>query len=124
MFRSAKRFIVAATLGASLFGAGQVFAHSHLKSEVPAANSSVAAPKELRLTFSEGVEAKFTKVSVKGPDGKPVEVTSIATVPGDNTVLVVTLGGSLAAGEYHVEWHAVSVDTHKSEGKYAFKVAP
>ncbi|HHH9558902.1 TPA: copper homeostasis periplasmic binding protein CopC [Pseudomonas aeruginosa] len=124
MIQSAKRFLVIATLGASLLGAGQAFAHAHLKGEVPAADSSVAAPKELRLTFSEGVEAKFTKVSVNGPDGKQVEVTSIASAPGDDKVLVVTLGGTLAAGEYQVQWHAVSVDTHKSDGKYAFKVTP
>jgi methionine-rich copper-binding protein CopC len=34
----------------------------------------------------------------------------------------VTPAAPLAAGTYKVEWHAVSVDTHKSEGAYRFKV--
>ncbi|SDH85432.1 copper homeostasis periplasmic binding protein CopC [Pseudomonas panipatensis] len=125
MFRSSiQRLLAAATLFASLLGAPVAFAHSHLQSAVPAADSRVAAPKELRLGFSEGVEAKFSRVSVKGPDGKAVEVTAIARDPSDDKVLIVTLGGALGAGEYQVEWHAVSVDTHKSNGHYAFTVTP
>jgi methionine-rich copper-binding protein CopC len=34
----------------------------------------------------------------------------------------VTPDAPLTAGAYKVEWHVVSVDTHKSEGAYAFKV--
>ncbi|GLU38899.1 MULTISPECIES: copper homeostasis periplasmic binding protein CopC [Pseudomonas] len=114
-----------ATLGLlALLNAPAVFAHAHLKSETPAADSTAAPPKELRLTFSEGVEAKFTKVTVTAADGKAVKVTGIATTEGDAKVLVVTFDQPLPAGEYKVEWHAVSVDTHKSNGSYAFKVAP
>ncbi|MDF3936464.1 copper homeostasis periplasmic binding protein CopC [Pseudomonas citronellolis] len=114
-----------ATLGLlAVLNAPAVFAHAHLKGEVPAADSTASAPKELRLTFSEGVEAKFTKVSVTGADGKAVKVAGIATAEGDAKVLLVTFEQPLPAGEYKVQWHAVSVDTHKSEGSYAFKVAP
>ncbi|MFZ5957733.1 copper homeostasis periplasmic binding protein CopC [Pseudomonas sp. QL9] len=108
----------------AVLNAPAVFAHAHLKTEVPAADSTASAPKELRLTFSEGVEAKFTKVLVKGADGQPVKVAGIATEAGNAKVLVVTFDQPLPAGSYSVEWHAVSVDTHKSEGHYGFKVAP
>jgi methionine-rich copper-binding protein CopC len=30
----------------------------------------------------------------------------------------------MVPGKYKVEWHAVSVDTHKSEGTYRFQVTP
>jgi methionine-rich copper-binding protein CopC len=30
----------------------------------------------------------------------------------------------LKPGRYGVSWHAVSVDTHRTEGKYNFVVAP
>ncbi|NVZ99936.1 copper homeostasis periplasmic binding protein CopC [Pseudomonas gingeri] len=106
-------------LGACV-AAGSVFAHAHLKSETPAADSTVSAPSELRLVFSEGVEAALTKVELSS-GGTPV-AASIASDPADKKILVVTPAAPLKAGNYKVEWHAVSVDTHKSEGNYDFKV--
>lgn len=53
----AKNVLTTVALFSSLTTATSVFAHAHLKSETPAAGSTVTAPKELRLVFSEGVEA-------------------------------------------------------------------
>ncbi len=104
------------------------FAHAHLESQLPAADSTVSSPKELRLQFSEGVEEKFSKVSITSTAAKGktlVEpVPEVATDRADNKVLIVTPAAPLAPGEYKVEWHAVSVDTHKSEGSYTFSVSP
>jgi methionine-rich copper-binding protein CopC len=116
-----KKALTAAALLGSLLAASSVFAHTHLKSETPAANSTVSAPTELRLMFSEGVEAAFTKVTIS-KDGASVAVKSLATEGSDKKILVVTPAAPLSAGAYTVEWHAVSVDTHKSEGTYSFKV--
>lgn len=58
-----KKSLTTVTLLGSLFAASSVFAHAHLKSQSPAADSTVSAPAELRLVFSEGVEATFTKVT-------------------------------------------------------------
>lgn len=116
-----KKTLTVVALIASLASIGNAFAHAHLKSEVPAANSSVSGLNDLRLSFSEGVEAKLTKVTVT-EDGKPVAIKSIDTDPSDNKLLIVTPEQPLAPGSYNVEWHAVSVDTHKSEGNYAFKI--
>ncbi|WP_285416040.1 copper homeostasis periplasmic binding protein CopC [Pseudomonas sp. efr-133-TYG-5] len=115
-----KKLLGTSTLLATLFITSQAFAHAHLKSQTPAADSSVAAPSELRLVFSEGVEASFTKVIVTR-DGEPVKVKPLTT-DGDKKTLIVTPEAPLTAGQYKVEWHAVSVDTHKSEGAYQFKV--
>ncbi|KPU59965.1 copC domain protein [Pseudomonas fluorescens] len=115
-----KTLTVAALLG-SLLAASSVFAHAHLKSQTPAADSTVTAPTELRLEFSEGVEASFTKVTLTR-DGAPVAVKTLTTEGSDKKTLIVTTAAPLTAGAYKVEWHAVSVDTHKSEGAYAFKV--
>ncbi|MGL4271087.1 MAG: copper resistance protein CopC, partial [Pseudomonas paracarnis] len=52
-----KKSLTAAVLFTALLGACAAFAHAHLKSAQPAADSRVAAPTDLRLTFSEGVEA-------------------------------------------------------------------
>ncbi|KAB0494077.1 copper homeostasis periplasmic binding protein CopC [Pseudomonas vancouverensis] len=115
-----KKTLTAVALFGSLLAASSVFAHAHLKSETPAADSTVSAPVDLRLVFSEGVEASFTKV-ILTKDGSPMKVT-LATEGSDKKTLVVTPEKPLTAGTYKVEWHAVSVDTHKSEGAYAFKV--
>ncbi|MBW8355824.1 MAG: copper homeostasis periplasmic binding protein CopC [Pseudomonas sp.] len=121
---SLKNLFTTTALLASLLGASSVFAHAHLKGSNPAANSSVVAPNELRLMFSEGVEAAFTQVTIS-KDGAPLEVKSLATEGADKKTLVATPAATpLRAGEYKVEWHAVSVDTHKSEGSYSFKVSP
>jgi methionine-rich copper-binding protein CopC len=104
------------------------FAHAHLESQLPAADSEVTSPKELRLNFSEGVEEKFTKVAISldGP-GDSIEIIqtqSVVTDPANKKALIVVPAVPLAPGTYKVEWHAVSVDTHKSEGVYRFKVTP
>jgi methionine-rich copper-binding protein CopC len=116
-----KKALTAVALIASLASIGNAFAHAHLKSEVPAANSSVSGPKDLRLNFSEGVEPKLTKVTITD-DGKPVAIKNIETDPNDKKLLIVTPEQPLAPGSYSVEWHAVSVDTHKSDGNYSFKI--
>ncbi|OCR22330.1 hypothetical protein AFK24_24810 [Pseudomonas syringae] len=110
-----------ASLIASLSFMGTVSAHAHLNTEIPAAESTASGLKDLRLNFSEGVEARFTKVTITR-DGNPVAVKNIETDPSDKKLLIVTPEQPLSAGEYKVEWHAVSVDTHKSEGDYTFKL--
>ncbi|WP_019579385.1 copper homeostasis periplasmic binding protein CopC [Pseudomonas mandelii] len=116
-----KNALTTTALLGSLLAASSAFAHAHLKSQTPAADSTVQAPTELRLVFSEGVEATFTKVKIS-KDGADVPVKSLATEGSDKKTLVVTPAAPLAAGDYKVKWHAVSVDTHKSEGAYRFKV--
>ncbi|MCK1789337.1 copper homeostasis periplasmic binding protein CopC [Pseudomonas violetae] len=116
-----KKTLTTVTLLGSLFAASSVCAHAHLKSQSPAADTTVSAPVELRLIFSEGVEAAFTKVTLS-KDGSNVPVKNLATEGSDKKTLVVTPQAPLTAGVYKVEWHAVSVDTHKSEGAYSFKV--
>ncbi|TDV72842.1 copper homeostasis periplasmic binding protein CopC [Pseudomonas sp. LP_7_YM] len=102
------------------------FAHAHLETQLPAADSEVTPPKELRLNFSEGVEEQFTKVAISldgpGASTEIIQTQSVATDPADKKVLIVVPAVPLAPGSYKVEWHAVSVDTHKSEGVYRFKV--
>jgi len=116
-----KKTLATAALLGSLLAASSVWAHAHLKSQTPAADSTVSAPAALRLEFSEGVEAAFTKVTIT-KDGAAVPVKSLATEGSDKKTLIVTPAEPLTAGTYKVEWHAVSVDTHKSEGAYGFKV--
>ena len=112
-------------LAALLFSLGfatQAFAHANLVSATPAANSmAMSPPTELRLKFSEGIEIKFSKMKVTGPDKKAIETGQPKLDPDDNTVLIVPLMAPLPDGKYTVDWQAVSVDGHKTNGSYSFE---
>jgi methionine-rich copper-binding protein CopC len=114
---------------ALIFAAGPVFAHAKLLSEVPAAADAASATaqttpvKELRLVFSEALNLAFSKVKVTDKAGSEVALGALALDPKDDKALVAPLTGTLAAGEYTVDWTAVSNDGHKTTGSYSFKVA-
>ena len=113
------------TLGTLIVAAGPALAHAHLKTARPATDATVAtAPTELDLTFSEGVNLKFTGVKVTGPDKKAVATGDAALGQGGDTTIVVPVTGALAAGTYKVDWHARSSDGHKTTGSYSFTVRP
>ena len=115
------RFLCAATV--VLGFSGQAFAHAHLKSSVPADNSSVAAPSELDLTFSEELNIKFSGAKVTALDGKEVKLGDIMLMDG-RKILMVPFAGTLAPGVYKVDWHVLSTDGHKTNGTYTFTVTP
>jgi methionine-rich copper-binding protein CopC len=103
---------------------GVALAHAVLEGAVPPVGGTVAAaPGELHLHFSEGVEPGFTKVTVATAAGAAVRVGELHVDPADNTQLLVPLP-KLGAGTYTVTWQAVAVDTHRSRGSYRFTVAP
>ena len=104
--------------------AGQAFAHAHLQSATPAVDGIVAAaPTELDLTFSEDLNLKFSGIKVTGPD-KAAVTTGEGMLMNKNTTLMVPVTGSLKAGTYTVDWHALSADGHKTQGSYKFTVKP
>jgi methionine-rich copper-binding protein CopC len=100
------------------------FAHAQLEKATPSVGSTVAAPSEIRLEFSEGVEPKFSKVTLTGPGGAAVPLGSASTDPGNQAVLIVPIAKPLSAGDYKVHWQAVSVDTHHTQGTFEFTVKP
>jgi methionine-rich copper-binding protein CopC len=108
---------------AALIATGPALAHAHLKSAVPAPGSTVAAPTEIDLTFSEGVNLKFTGIGVSGPKKEAVKTGEAMLMDGD-TMLMVPVQGALAAGTYKVDWHALSTDGHKTNGSFTFTVKP
>jgi copper resistance protein C len=102
--------------------ATQAFAHAQLQSATPPVGGTVAAPSEIRLEFSEGVEPKFSKVSLTGPSGAAVSLGAARVEAGHQEILIVPISGSLAPGAYKVHWQAVSVDTHHTQGTFEFTV--
>src|SRR5215472_8041377 len=77
-------------------------AHALLQSASPAVGGSVASsPSTIRLEFSEGVEARYSQVSVTGPGGT-VPVSRPAN-SGAKSILAIKVGQPLKAGRYRVQ---------------------
>jgi len=115
------RFFVLAAWLFCLAVPEQALAHAQLVSSTPAANEmAIPPPTELRLKFSEGVELKFTKVTLTGPGSKAVKTGPAKLDPSDSSLLIVPLASPPADGQYTVNWQAVAKDGHKTKGSYSF----
>jgi copper resistance protein C len=120
--RTASIIKAAASL-AVICAATAAFAHAQLEKAAPPVGGTIASASEIRLTFSEGVEPKFSKVTLTGPDGA-VPLGAAKTDPSNQAVLIVPIAKPLSAGAYKVHWQAVSVDTHHTQGTFEFTVKP
>ena len=111
--------LLGAILGAATTGA---FAHTFLDQAAPPVGGTVpVSPKEIRLTFSEGVEPHFSGIELAAGDGRTITTDPAVVDPGDRKQLVLTVP-LLTPGRYRVRWHVVSVDTHRTEGEFTFVV--
>ena len=110
---------------ACLLAAPQLaFAHAMLLQATPGAGANVPPLSEIVLRFSEGVEPAFTTVTSTNAAGETVGVGRLETETADQKTLHIGLSTRLPAGDYKVEWHATSVDTHKTSGHFGFSVTP
>ena len=98
-------------------------AHPALETAMPGEGATVSSPKEIRLTFNEDLVAKFSGLTLKDRTGHPVETASPSVDPNHKRLLVVPIPNALPPGTYDVDWHAVTVDTHRVSGHFSFKVA-
>lgn len=116
-----KSILMLAAACCSLALAGDALAHAHPKSMTPAADSTVAAPAEISMRFTEGLEAAFSSLAVQDAAGHAV-ADGKAELDGDtHTVLRLALP-PLAPGVYTVKWVAVARDGHRTSGSYRFTV--
>ncbi|MCD4865129.1 copper homeostasis periplasmic binding protein CopC [Pseudomonas sp. PLB05] len=103
---------------------GLALAHGHLKSAEPAPDSTSPAPKQLSLSFSEGIEAALSQVQLQRLDGQAgTAITTGKVIPGrDERTLDVPLEAPLEPGRYQVKWRVLAKDGHKTQGDYRFTV--
>ncbi len=113
--------IVALMLPALLAGVHGAKAHAQLDHASPAVGSMVSpSPARVSLFFTEKVEPKFSSIEVRNSAGARVDSGGV-TVSG--TTMSVGLK-PLPAGSYNVRWRVLSVDTHRTEGSFSFRVGP
>jgi copper resistance protein C len=95
-------------------------AHAFLDHASPLVGSTVpAAPHEVVLTFTQNLEPAFSTAQVTDSSGARVDQGKAAVSGNTMTIGLKSLG----PGSYKVHWHALSVDTHTTEGAFTFTVA-
>lgn len=122
-FRSVRSGLMAILFACSAFlPVQQASAHAHLIEQAPVENSTAPSPDQLQLAFSEGIEMNFSQVTLTDIQGQTVPTGSPIVATKDKTHIVIPLTTTLSPGEYRVTWSVVSVDGHKTQGAYAFRV--
>jgi methionine-rich copper-binding protein CopC len=95
-------------------------AHAFLEKASPAAGENLRDPAGVELHFSEALEPAFSAIVVTDASG--ADVGAGASVARGSAMRLALK--PLKPGRYRVTWHAVSIDTHRTEGKYNFLVLP
>ena len=99
-------------------------AHAQLRGADPPVGASLrAAPAQVSLTFSEGVEPAFSSIIVTDAAGARVDRDDLRRDSTQITHLLLGLK-PLPPGIYRVDWKVTSVDSHKTQGSYTFTVLP
>jgi methionine-rich copper-binding protein CopC len=104
--------------------ASAALSHAFLNHAAPPVGATVPQPpREIRLTFSEDVEPRFSGIDLATAEGRVITTAPAKVDPTDHRRLVLALP-PLSPGRYRVRWHVVSIDTHRTQGEYSFAVAP
>jgi len=107
---------------AALVPAGPASAHAFLDhAEPPVGSSMREAPRQLSLWFTENLEPAFSGVTVTDAQGRAVNAGKAQVDRHDRKLMHVPLK-TLGPGSYRVNWHVLSVDTHRTQGNYSLTV--
>jgi methionine-rich copper-binding protein CopC len=113
-----------ATLACGI-AATTALAHAFLDHAIPGVGATVqGAPNEIELSFTQEIAPAFSGASVASVEGGAVPTGKATVNAASRNILHIPLAQKLKPGVYVVNWHAVSVDTHRSTGSYKFTVAP
>jgi methionine-rich copper-binding protein CopC len=114
-----RTLIIILSFMSALLAAPAARAHAFLDHATPLVGSTVpAAPHEVALSFTQNLEPAFSTVQVTGGSGARVDQGK--PVISGNTMRIGLK--ALGPGSYKVHWHALSVDTHTTEGSFTFHV--
>ncbi|MET7639174.1 copper resistance protein CopC [Streptomyces sp. NPDC005438] len=99
-------------------------AHAALTDSDPKSGAVLSsAPRQVTLTFSEGVSISEGAIRVLDPRGKRVDTGELLDLCGENLVRYGTpLHSGLPDGTFTVAWRAVSADSHPVSGAFTFSI--
>lgn len=95
--------------------------HNRLTKSEPAADSTVAAHREIRLWFSERPAPRLSSIILQAADSSRI---ALGTVRATDDPLSITapVDGALRTGQYAVTWRTASSDGHVVRGRFVFRV--
>jgi methionine-rich copper-binding protein CopC len=106
-----------------LAAAARVEGHAFLVRAEPRVGSKVnKAPTEVRVWFSETVQAGVSSIKVFDVSGKQVDKKDTHSDRANPAVLCVSVLPALIPGAYKVVWRVTSADTHVTNGDFRFQV--
>jgi copper resistance protein C len=111
--------IVVATL--ALLAPVTAFAHAHPVVMKPAPDSTVSAPAQVSIEFSEALEPKLSSLSLTDENGSAASKSTATLDSADAKRMILDLS-ALAPGLYIVHWVSVATDGHRLSGSYKFTV--
>lgn len=100
----------------------QALAHAHLTASDPVARSTVPAPRQISLHFTEALNPKFSGAALSMPQMADMATPAKVSFSADKLSMILTPAAALPAGAYKVSWHAVTEDTHRTQGDFVFSV--
>ena len=104
-----------------------------LRSQPPADSEILQLPETIRLSFSERIESRFSRVTVHraSRDDETGEVSvrervdqGMANGPAVTQELAVRLPANLTPGLYLIQWQVLSVDSHRTTGRFTLTYTP
>jgi copper resistance protein C len=116
------RHAIIAVAAIAAIAAGSAQAHARLITGSPKAGSTVAAPKALRLQYSESIVPAASSVKLAAASGAPVATGPLSLDPKNKRLVMVPVPGPLAPGAYKVTWHMKTEDGHETDGTFGFTV--
>src|SRR5262245_52786705 len=103
----------------------RVEAHAFLVRAEPRVGSKVnKAPAEVRVWFSETVQANASNIQVFDVSGKQVDKRDTHPDGANHAILCISLIPTLTSGTYKVVWRVTSMDTHVTGGDFHFQIMP
>lgn len=119
--------VVALLAGPALPGTEgtRVAAHAALVASSPGAGTIVPdSPTEIRLVFSEPLEAQFTSLDLATGDGT-ILLEHVGDIDPEDPYALLVEDVELPDGVYQLTWRTLStVDGHTAEGFFTFGVGP
>ncbi len=116
------RFLALAAVVSISVAASPAF-HFGLKSSLPEAGSTVEAPSEIRLTFTQEPQEGTTSIRLVEAEDAGVTVADVVQDEEDPMSFSVALEGELPPGSYTVSWRGMGADGHVIRDAFNFDVA-
>ena len=97
-------------------------AHAIIVASSPASGAVLAGGSvPVMLRFNSRIDRERSRLSLIGPDGKPVALPLDGSASADSPV---TRLSGLEPGKYRLRWQVVAIDRHITRGNIPFVVAP